>query len=51
MIDSFSQEILGKKQSMYNFEEDLLKQAKVMDALRISNKEQRYVKLDELSPD
>lgn len=51
MIDSFSQEILGKKQSMYNFEEDLLKQAKVMDALRISNKEQRYVKLDELGPD
>ena len=51
MIDSFSQEILGKKQSMYNFEEDLLKQAKVMDALRISNKEQRYVKLDELSSD
>ena len=51
MIDSFSQEILGKKQSIYNFEEDLLKQAKVMDALRISNKEQRYVKLDELSSD
>jgi len=45
MIDNFSQEILGKKFCNFNFEEDLLKQAKVMDAARKSHKEQRYINI------
>ena len=32
----------------YNFEEDLLNQAKVMEANRLSNKENRVVNLSEI---
>jgi len=45
MIDNFSQELLGKKLCKFNFEEDLLKQAKVMDAARKSQKEPRFIKI------
>ena len=48
MIDVFSNEIFGKEPSPYNFEEDMLLQAKVMDAHRISNNEKRFVKLNEI---
>ena len=33
----------------YNFEEDILNQAKVLEAHRISNNERRFVTLDEIS--
>lgn len=45
MIDSFCNEINKPKSSWYNFEKDLLNQAKVMEACRISNNEKRYVEI------
>jgi predicted dehydrogenase len=37
MIDAFCMEIAGKKKSPFNFEKELLDQAKVMEAHRLSN--------------
>jgi len=48
MIEHFSLELHGKKNLSFNPENDLLKQATVMEAARISNTENRYVKIDEL---
>ena len=48
MIESFSNEISKQNCSEYNFENDLLNQAKVMEACRISNNEKRYVEIDEI---
>ena len=48
MIDSFCNELKNPNSSPYIFEEDLLNQAKVMEAARISNKEKRFVKIDEI---
>lgn len=48
MIDSFCNELKNPKSSTYNFEEDLINQAKVMEAARISNHEKRYVKINEI---
>ena len=48
MIESFSDEIIKSNSCKYNFEEDLLNQAKVMEACRISNNEKRYVEIKEI---
>ena len=48
MIDDFCNEILKGKGSKKEFEKDLLSQARVMEAARISNKEGRVVKISEL---
>ena len=48
MISSFCNEIDNPNSSNYNFEDDLLNQARVMEAARISNKEKRYVKINEV---
>jgi len=44
----FCNEIMGIKSASYNFEVDLLNQAKVMEAHRLSNKENRFVNLSEI---
>lgn len=49
MIDSLCKEINGEPNSNFNFEDDLLNQAKVMDAARISHKENRSVTTSEIS--
>ena len=49
MINSFCLEINGKKKFPLNFEEELVNQAKVMEAHRISSKENRFVNLDEIN--
>lgn len=48
MIESFSSEILNIKKTNFNWEDDIINQAKVMQAARISNKEGRLVKIDEI---
>jgi len=48
MIDTFCDEIYKSKSCYYNFEKDLLNQAKVMEACRLSDKEKRYVELEEI---
>ena len=45
MIDGFSKEILKKEKCNFDFERDLEKQAKVMDAARKSFREERYIKI------
>ena len=48
MIDTFCMEIGGKKKSPFNFEEELLNQAKVMTAHRLSNSNHKEVWLSEI---
>ena len=48
MINSFCDELQNTQSSQYNFEDDLLNQARVMEAARISNKGKRYVRIDEV---
>lgn len=48
MIDSFCNEIQKPNSSYYDFEVDLLNQAKVMEACRLSNNEKRYVEMQEI---
>ena len=48
MIDSYCMEILGKKMSSFNFEQDLINQAKIMQAHRESSNTQKIVYLSEL---
>ena len=48
MIDEFSQVIKKEKEASFNYENDLLVQAKSMEAIRISNSEKRFVTLDEI---
>ena len=48
MIESFCEEIMKSNSYNYNFEEDLLNQARVMEACRISNNEKRYVEIKEI---
>ena len=47
MIDSFSKEIQNKK-IKFDFEKDIINQAKVMEAARKSNKEKKVVKISEI---
>jgi len=49
MINTFCLEINGDKKSLFNFEEELENQAKVMEAHRISSNEKRFVSLDEIN--
>ena len=49
MINAFCQEITGDKKSLFNFEEDLKNQARVMEAHRVSSEEKRFVSLDEIN--
>ena len=48
MIDTFCMEIAGEKKSPFNFEEELLNQAKVMTAHRLSNFSHKEVWLSEI---
>jgi predicted dehydrogenase len=48
MIDEFSTSILDKSKCYAAYEEDLLSQARAMEGIRISSKEKRFVKLDEI---
>ena len=48
MIDAFCMEIMGKKKSPFNFEEELLNQAKVMEAHRLSNSSHKEIWLSEI---
>jgi len=45
MIESFSKEIKGEKICDFVFEDDLLKQAKVMDACRKSSKKNKFIQM------
>jgi predicted dehydrogenase len=48
MVSSFCDELQNPNSSKYNFENDLLNQARVMEAARISHNEKRYVMVDEV---
>ena len=48
ILDTFCMEITGTKNASYNFEEELLKQAKVMEAHRRSSDTGKQVFLSEL---
>jgi predicted dehydrogenase len=48
MIESFSSEILNIEKTNFNWENDIINQAKVMQAARISNNEGRFVKIEEV---
>lgn len=47
MVDSFCKEITKAERAQFSFEEDLLNQAKVMEALRLSNKSKKPVFLSD----
>jgi D-xylose 1-dehydrogenase (NADP+, D-xylono-1,5-lactone-forming) len=49
MIDTFCSELQGNKIADYTFEEDLLNQARTMEALRVSHKERRIVDISEIT--
>jgi predicted dehydrogenase len=48
MIDAFCMEITGKEKSSFNFEKELLNQAKVMEAHRLSNLIHKEKYLDDI---
>lgn len=48
MVDSFCKEISKIEKAKYDFEQDLLDQAKIMEALRLSNKSKKRVYLSDL---
>ncbi|QLH05799.1 Gfo/Idh/MocA family protein [Nitrosopumilus ureiphilus] len=48
MIDSFVRELRVPDTSSFSFEKDLLNQARVMEAARISHQEKRYVEINEI---
>ena len=49
MIDTFCMEITGKEKSSFNFEKELLNQAKVMEAHRLSNLIHKEKYLDDIN--
>ena len=49
MIDDFCLEITDEKRSSFNFEKELLSQAKVMEAHRMSFKEKKFINIDEIN--
>ena len=49
MFDTFCSVVTNKIQNPYNFEKDLLNQAKLMECIRISNREKRLVFLSDLN--
>ena len=48
MIEEFSKEILSNKNNKIKFENELLNQARVLEAIRISNNENRFVFINEV---
>ena len=48
MLEKFCEPILGYNSSCFNFEDDLIAQAKVMEAVRLSHHEKRVVILNEI---
>ena len=48
MINAFCLEIQGRKKAAYDIEKDLINQARVMEAHRISSEEKRFIPLDEI---
>jgi predicted dehydrogenase len=48
MIDTFCMEITGKEKASFNFEKELLNQAKVMEAHRLSNLTHKEKYLDDI---
>jgi predicted dehydrogenase len=48
MVDSFCRPIITGSASIFDFEDDLLKQARVMQAARLSNIEHRSVRIEEI---
>ena len=48
MIDNFSKILLGHVKPPFNFEDDLLKQARIMEAARKSFKTKKAIKLNEI---
>ncbi|BDQ31824.1 NDP-hexose-3-ketoreductase [Nitrosopumilus zosterae] len=48
MLKTFYEEIFKFKKSSFNFEEDLLKQAKILEAARLSSKKKKIIYLDEI---
>lgn len=49
MIDAFCEEIKMNNNSFFDFEEDLLAQARIMDACRKSFRERRVIKISEIT--
>jgi predicted dehydrogenase len=49
MVNGFSKEVLGLEPATFNFEGDLLNQARVMEAARLSHIESRFVELSEVN--
>ena len=45
----FAKRLLVIRNHLFNFEEDLKNQARVMEAHRVSSEEKRFVYLDEIS--
>ncbi|WP_048118414.1 Gfo/Idh/MocA family protein [Nitrosopumilus adriaticus] len=48
MIKTFFEEISNIKKCDFNFEDDLLKQAKILEAVRLSNKKKKFVYLEDI---
>jgi dTDP-3,4-didehydro-2,6-dideoxy-alpha-D-glucose 3-reductase len=48
MIEKFSKEILSQNNNKIKFEDELLKQSRVLEAIRISNNENRFVFISEV---
>ncbi len=49
MIDAFCLDILGEKKSVFNFEDELLNQARVMEAHRLSDKSHKEEWISDIS--
>ena len=49
MLDAFHEEIINQGTSKFNFELDLLNQARVLEAARKSHNEERLVRIDEIT--
>ena len=48
MLKSFVEEISNIKKADFNFENDLLKQSKVLEAIRLSNKNKKFIYLEDI---
>ena len=48
MLKTFYEEVTKIKKSNFNFENDLLSQAKILDAIRLSNKKKKFIHLEEI---
>ena len=48
MIDDFSKELSSHSNNKIKFEDELLRQARVMETVRISNTENRFVFINEV---